>query len=192
MADFSLNVTNDLSAGILASWEPAGSRPRTISIASSSWTWWRPRRPSGSKSSFISTCRCSTWSIACFAPCFPRHNKHNCGRPCDVHSVKLRDRIGVEHPLLADVGCRNTLFNAVPQSAAEAVSRVGRPRRPAFSHRTAGRKHDGGNRGDHRALSATAGRPDQRPRSLDPAQGGQSRRRHPRHARRAPNPLAIL
>ncbi|MFM8635813.1 MAG: U32 family peptidase, partial [Planctomycetia bacterium] len=25
------------------------------------------------------------------------------------------------HPLTADVGCRNTLFNAVPQSAAEAV-----------------------------------------------------------------------
>jgi len=35
--------------------------------------------------------------------------------------VKLRDRIGVEHPLTADVGCRNTLYNAVPQSAAEAV-----------------------------------------------------------------------
>ena len=48
-------------------------------------------------------------------------NKTNCGRPCDEHVVKLRDRIGVEHPLTADVGCRNTLFNAVPQSAAEAV-----------------------------------------------------------------------
>ena len=33
----------------------------------------------------------------------------------------MRDRIGMEHPLTADVGCRNTLFNAVPQSAAEAV-----------------------------------------------------------------------
>ena len=31
---------------------------------------------------------------------------------------------GVEHPLTADVGCRNTLFNAVPQSGAEAVSRL--------------------------------------------------------------------
>ena len=45
----------------------------------------------------------------------------NCGRPCDVHAVHLRDRIGVEHRLLADVGCRNTLFNAIPQSAAEVV-----------------------------------------------------------------------
>ena len=51
----------------------------------------------------------------------PGTNKTNCGRPCDVHQVKLRDRIGMEHTLVADVGCRNTLFNAVPQSAAEAV-----------------------------------------------------------------------
>jgi putative protease len=30
----------------------------------------------------------------------------------------------MEHPLTADVGCRNTLFNAVPQSAAEAVPQL--------------------------------------------------------------------
>jgi len=51
----------------------------------------------------------------------PGTNKNNCGRPCDDHAVHLRDRIGMEHPLTADVGCRNTLFNAVPQSGAEAV-----------------------------------------------------------------------
>ncbi len=51
----------------------------------------------------------------------PGTNKTNCGRPCDRHEVKLRDRVGMEHRLTADVGCRNTLFNAVPQSAAEAV-----------------------------------------------------------------------
>jgi putative protease len=51
----------------------------------------------------------------------PGTNKHNCGRPCDVHAVKLRDRVGMEHVLHADVGCRNTLYNAVPQSAAEIV-----------------------------------------------------------------------
>jgi putative protease len=54
----------------------------------------------------------------------PGTNKTNCGRPCDDHVVKLRDRIGVEHLLTADVGCRNTLFNAVPQSAAEAVPQL--------------------------------------------------------------------
>lgn len=51
----------------------------------------------------------------------PGTNKTNCGRPCDTHLVQLRDRVGSEHPLKADVGCRNTLYNAVPQSAAEAV-----------------------------------------------------------------------
>ena len=51
----------------------------------------------------------------------PGTNKTNCGRPCDTHKVELRDRLGMEHPLVADVGCRNTLFNAVPQSAAEVV-----------------------------------------------------------------------
>jgi putative protease len=54
----------------------------------------------------------------------PGTNKHNCGRPCDVHQVRLRDRVGMEHVLTADVGCRNTLFNAVPQSAAEAVPQL--------------------------------------------------------------------
>jgi U32 family peptidase len=52
----------------------------------------------------------------------PGTNKTNCGRPCDTHVVHLRDRVGMEHRLTADVGCRNTLFNATPQSAAEALT----------------------------------------------------------------------
>jgi putative protease len=43
----------------------------------------------------------------------------NCGRPCEKHRVHLRDRVGMAHPLKADVGCRNTLFNAVPQTGAQ-------------------------------------------------------------------------
>jgi putative protease len=54
----------------------------------------------------------------------PGTNKTNCGRPCDRHAVKLRDQLGVEHPLAADVGCRNTLFNAACQSGAEIVPRL--------------------------------------------------------------------
>ena len=42
----------------------------------------------------------------------------NCGRPCDRHRVHLRDRVGMEHPLRADVGCRNTLFHATAQTGA--------------------------------------------------------------------------
>jgi putative protease len=46
-------------------------------------------------------------------------DKSDCGRPCDTHKVELEDRVGMRHRLFADVGCRNTLFNATPQSAAE-------------------------------------------------------------------------
>ena len=48
----------------------------------------------------------------------------NCGRPCDKHDVRLRDRVGMEHPLKADVGCRNTVFNALAQTGAEYVERM--------------------------------------------------------------------
>jgi putative protease len=49
---------------------------------------------------------------------------HDCGRPCDRHKVELRDHVGEAHPLAADVGCRNTLFNAHAQSAAPYVPRL--------------------------------------------------------------------
>jgi putative protease len=54
----------------------------------------------------------------------PGTDKTNCGRPCDHHDVKLLDRVGKQHPLKADVGCRNTLYNAVPQTAAEFLPRL--------------------------------------------------------------------
>ena len=48
----------------------------------------------------------------------------DCGRPCDVHDVRLRDRVGAEHPLKADAGCRNTVFNSQAQTGAEFVARL--------------------------------------------------------------------
>ncbi|MBX3207793.1 MAG: U32 family peptidase [Labilithrix sp.] len=42
-----------------------------------------------------------------------------CGRPCEKHQVALRDRAGMDHPVEADVGCRNTVFHARPQSAVQ-------------------------------------------------------------------------
>ncbi|MFT3699879.1 MAG: DUF3656 domain-containing protein [Kofleriaceae bacterium] len=44
-----------------------------------------------------------------------------CGRPCERHQVALRDRVGLVHPVNVDVGCRNTVFNAQAQSAASLV-----------------------------------------------------------------------
>ncbi|HEX2861521.1 MAG TPA: DUF3656 domain-containing protein, partial [Lacunisphaera sp.] len=48
----------------------------------------------------------------------------NCGRPCDKHDVRLRDRVGAEHPLKADAGCRNTVYNSRAQTGAEFVDRL--------------------------------------------------------------------
>ncbi|MBC8126867.1 MAG: U32 family peptidase [Gloeobacteraceae cyanobacterium ES-bin-144] len=42
----------------------------------------------------------------------------DCGRPCEKHVVHLRDRVGQLHRLQADVGCRNTLFNGKAQTGA--------------------------------------------------------------------------
>jgi putative protease len=48
----------------------------------------------------------------------------DCGRPCDKHEVRLRDRVGAEHPLKADAGCRNTVYNSRAQTGAEYASRL--------------------------------------------------------------------
>jgi putative protease len=48
----------------------------------------------------------------------------DCGRPCETHTVKLRDRTGTDHILHADAGCRNTLFNGVAQTGAEYAQRL--------------------------------------------------------------------
>ncbi len=37
---------------------------------------------------------------------------HSCGRPCDEHQLALRDHLGREHPIIVDVGCRNTVFHS--------------------------------------------------------------------------------
>ena len=41
----------------------------------------------------------------------------DCGRPCEKHRVALRDSQGRAHPVVADVGCRNTVFGAEAQEA---------------------------------------------------------------------------
>ncbi len=46
----------------------------------------------------------------------------SCGRPCDSHTIALRDRVGLDNPVEADVGCRNTVFHAQAQSAASQVA----------------------------------------------------------------------
>lgn len=55
----------------------------------------------------------------------------DCGRPCEEHTVHLRDRVGQLHRLTADVGCRNTLFNGRAQTGASFYQQL---RKTGLSH----------------------------------------------------------
>jgi putative protease len=122
VADFSLNATNELTARYLieqgairitASYDL--NREQLLDLVSAAPPAWLEVVIHQHMPMFhMEHC------VFC-AVLSPGTNKTNCGRPCDDHQVELRDRMGIEHPLHADVGCRNTLFNAVPQSAAEVV-----------------------------------------------------------------------
>ncbi len=48
----------------------------------------------------------------------------DCGRPCESHRVHVRDPQGGDHLVLADIGCRNTVFNAAAQSAAPVLGQM--------------------------------------------------------------------
>ncbi len=122
VADFSLNVTNELTAQfviargaqrVTASYDL--NRDQLLDLVAACPTEWLEVVIHQHMPMFhMEHC------VFC-AVLSPGTNPTNCGRPCDRHAVHLRDRQGVEHRLTADVGCRNTLFNAIPQSAAEAV-----------------------------------------------------------------------
>jgi putative protease len=55
----------------------------------------------------------------------------DCGRPCEKHRVELKDSAGRAHPVIADVGCRNTVFGAEAQ---EASSHIEEWRRAGVRH----------------------------------------------------------
>jgi putative protease len=48
-------------------------------------------------------------------------DRTNCGQPCRRHEVRLRDPAGMEHPVAAEYGCRNTVYSAAAQESAELV-----------------------------------------------------------------------
>ena len=50
------------------------------------------------------------------------NNYTNCGHPCETNTVSLRSMEGDDHLVLADQGCRNTVFNAQVQTGAEYVT----------------------------------------------------------------------
>lgn len=48
----------------------------------------------------------------------------DCGQPCEKHKVALRDAQGRKHPVMADVGCRNTVFGAEAQVASKHLDKM--------------------------------------------------------------------
>jgi U32 family peptidase len=122
VADFSLNVANPLTAAQLIDWGAVRvtasydlNRSQLTDLVRNLPPEWlevviHQHMPMFHMEHCVF---CSTLS--------PGKNKSDCGRPCDRHDVKLRDRVGKEHVLHADIGCRNTLYNAQAQSGAEVV-----------------------------------------------------------------------
>ncbi|MBE2284524.1 MAG: U32 family peptidase [Prosthecobacter sp.] len=123
--DFSLNVANPLTAEIL---KKTGLERLTISydlnieqvvdlLASAPPSWFELTLHQHMPMFHMEHC-----AFAAFLS--EGTDFTNCGRPCEKHRVHLRDRVGMAHPLKADVGCRNTLFNAVPQTGAQFFSEL--------------------------------------------------------------------
>jgi putative protease len=121
--DFSLNVTNPLTAQQLMKWGARRitaaydlNRDQLFELADNLPAQWlevviHQHMPMFHMEHCVF---CSVLS--------PGKNKSDCGRPCDRHEVQMRDRVGAMHVLHADIGCRNTLYNGTAQSGAEAVA----------------------------------------------------------------------
>ncbi|HEY8747895.1 MAG TPA: DUF3656 domain-containing protein [Tepidisphaeraceae bacterium] len=125
IADYALNVANEITAGLLAE----HGVQRIVPSYDLNWTELSAMLKRFPPALFESV-------IHQHMPMF--HMEHcvfchtlstgtsyrDCGRPCDTHKVELKDRAGAAHPLVADVGCRNTVYNAAAQSAAEYIPKM--------------------------------------------------------------------
>jgi putative protease len=125
LGDFSLNVANELTADVLMcaglerlvpsydlNWEQLASMVRRASPE-----WFEPVIHQHMPMFH------TEWCV--FAGFLSNGTNHtNCGRPCDRHRVELKDRTGALFPVHSDTGCRNTVYNSVPQSGAEYVGRM--------------------------------------------------------------------
>jgi len=125
VGDFSLNVANELTAELLMrtgltrlvpsydmNWDQFASLLRR-----SNPDWFEPVIHQHMPMFHTEWC-----AFAAYLSTGTNHT--NCGRPCERHTVELRDRMGQNFPLHPDTGCRNTIYNSVPQSGAEYVGRM--------------------------------------------------------------------
>jgi len=122
VGDFSLNVTNRLAAGQALSRGLDAFTPSFDLDAAQMLALLRG--PLGPRAEVVVHHPMPLFYTehCVFAALLSEGRDHRtCGRPCERHEVALRDRAGMTHPVIADVGCRNTLFHERPQSAADLV-----------------------------------------------------------------------
>jgi putative protease len=125
VGDFSLNVANELTTGLLTD----AGLDRLVPSYDLNWEQLAAllgRCDPGRFEAVVHQHMPMFHMEHCVYAAFLSHGKdfRDCGRPCDRHRVDLRDRVGAEFPVVVDAGCRNTVFNSVAQSAAEFLPRM--------------------------------------------------------------------
>ena len=119
VGDFSLNVANALAASLL---RDAGLARLCVSYdlnAEQVLDLLRSAPPEWFELTLHQHLPMFHMEHCVFAAFLSKGKDHtDCGRPCDRHQVALRDRVGMAHPVLADVGCRNTVYHGRAQSGA--------------------------------------------------------------------------
>lgn len=125
VGDYSLNVANELSAAVLF----REGLTRLVPSFDLSWDQFQSLLEHSDASRFEPVVHQQMpmfhMEHCVFAAFLSTGKDHrDCGRPCETHRVELRDRTGAAFPVHPDTGCRNTVFNAVAQSAAEYIGRM--------------------------------------------------------------------
>jgi putative protease len=125
LGDYSLNVANELTAGLFI----RGGLRRLVPSYDLNWKQLHAMLQRIDPAFFEAVIH-QHMPMFHMEHCVFCHTLSNgkdyrdCGRPCDTHRVELKAPDGQPHPLVADVGCRNTVFNASAQSALELVPQL--------------------------------------------------------------------
>jgi len=125
VADLTLNVVNDLSAG----WMESHGVNRWTPGQDLNWAQFESmlRHVQPEKIEFVAhLCMPMFHTEHClYAANLSEGKSHlDCGRPCESHRIVLDDPAGMRFPVLVDSGCRNTVYNAKAQSASEHLPKL--------------------------------------------------------------------
>jgi len=125
VGDFSLNISNPLSADLFISEGLQRVTPSYDLNISQLLELLHTSPPSWFELTLHQHIPMFHMEHCVFAAFLSEGKDHlTCGRPCDRHRISARDRVGESHPIRADVGCRNTVFHARPQSGASHIPQL--------------------------------------------------------------------